>query len=224
MQHVTSKKRSRSASSDIAEVPAKKIATISSSLPTRMAKREENEVSPRELLMQIVKEKDTGIQIRDALAMKGFFSEYSEEEVAAYDAVVLSAIRTQDIEKLREFHKGGRPLKCSNNFGESLLHLACRRNFFDVVNFLIHEAKVPVRIRDDYGRTILHDAAWTCEPNFELIELILRECPDLMFIRDRRGHLPIEYARKSHWGSWNKFLGTRSGLVAQTAVCSQLLQ
>lgn len=189
-----------------------------------MVKREENEVSPQDFLMQIAKEKDTDIQIKNALDMKGFFSEYSEEEIAAYDSVALNAIRTQNIEKLREFHQSGRPLKCSNNFGESLLHLACRRNFVDVVKFLIHEAKVPARIRDDYGRTILHDAAWTCEPNFELIELILHECPDLLFIRDRRGHLPIAYARKSHWGVWNKFLRERKDLVVPSARGTHLLQ
>lgn len=220
---INSRKRSRSPSFD-AEPAVKKIATINSSLPLRMmVKREEKEVSPQEFLMQIVQENDVEVQIKDALELKGFFSEYSEEEIAAYDSVALTAIRTQNIEKLREFHENGRPLKCSNNFGESLLHLACRRNFVEVATFLIHEAKVPVRIRDDYGRTILHDAAWTCEPNFELIELILRECPDLLFIRDRRGHMPIAYARKSHWGAWNKFLRDRKELVVPAASWSHSL-
>ena len=153
--------------------------------------------------------------------MQGFFSEYTEEEIEAYDAEVLTAIRTQDIDTLREFLKKGRPLKCSNRFRESLLHLACRRNFLDVVKFLIHEAHVPVRVCDDYGRTILHDAAWTCEPNFDLIELILKECPDLLYMSDRRGHTPILYARKSHWSAWNKFLKSHPELVLPTTMVSR---
>ena len=156
--------------------------------------------------MQLVRSQGIDVDVHDSLSMNGFFSEYTSDELGSYDTDVLIAIRTRDVEKLRELHNGGRPLKCSNNFGESLLHMACRRGFVEVVTFLIHEAKVPVRLRDDYGRTILHDAAWNCEPNFELIQLILTECPDLLFMRDRRGHTPIAYARKSHWAAWNTFL------------------
>jgi hypothetical protein len=106
--------------------------------------------------------------------------------------------------------------------------MACRRGFVKVASsFLIHEANVPVCVRDDYGRTILHDAAWTYEPNFELIELILKGCPDLLFMSDRTGHMAISYARKSHWGAWNKFLkqnsdlrGTQSGVDTPTPLGS----
>lgn len=225
MQPILSRKRSRTDFFECESPVSKKIATINSSLPLRMAKpAEESVISPQELLMQILKEQKIEVQIKDALEIQDFFSEYTEEEVAAYDSTSLNAIRSQNVAKLREFHESGRPLKCSNTFGESLLHLACRRNFLDVAKFLIHEAKVPVRIRDDYGRTILHDAAWTCEPNFELIEVILRECPDLLFLRDRRGHLPIAYARKSHWSAWNKFLKERKELVVPTEPCLQSAQ
>ena len=200
--------------------PPVKIAKICSSLPARMMEQDENDIaSPQECMVQLVKSQGINVEIRDSLSIQGFFSDYTEEEVSAYDVTILNAIRSQDIEKLREFHNSGRPLKCSNNFGESLLHMACRRGFFDVVSFLVHEAKVSVRLRDDYGRTILHDAAWACEPNFELLELILTECPDLLYMRDRRGDTPISYARKSHWPAWNKFLKQKAELLIPT-ICS----
>jgi ankyrin repeat protein len=135
------------------------------------------------------------------------------EEMNAYTHDVLSAIRSQDIEKLREFHQRGRPLKCSNSFGESLLHMACHRGFVNVASFLIKEAGVTVRVRDDYGHTPMHDVCWTCEPNFELFELNMMACPDLIFMSDRRGNIPLEYARREHWGAYIKFLSEKHELL-----------
>jgi hypothetical protein len=189
-----------------------------------MLDQDENDISPQEYMMQIVQSQGIDVEIHDSLSVQGFFSEYTDEEVGAYDAEVITAIKTQNIEKLRHFRDIGRPLKCSNKFGESLLHMACRRGFLDVVSFLVHEAKVPVQVRDDYGRTILHDAAWACEPNFELVELILAECPDLLYMSDRRGHTPISYARKSHWSAWNKFLQQNAELVIPTISSLKSLQ
>mmetsp|Transcript_8899 Transcript_8899/g.14828 ORF Transcript_8899/g.14828 Transcript_8899/m.14828 type:complete len:206 (+) Transcript_8899:134-751(+) len=203
-QPTVSRKRSRTTVSLDCE-PAQKVACIRSALPDRMLEQDENDISPQDHVMQIVRSQGIDVEIRESLNMTGFFSEYTPEELASYDSDVLKAIRSQDIEKLREFHESGRPLKCSNSFGESLLHMACRRGFLKVAAFLIHEANVPVRVRDDYGRTILHDAAWTCEPNFELIAMILMECPDLLFMKDRRGDTAISYARKSHWGPGTSF-------------------
>jgi hypothetical protein len=177
----------------------KKVAKICSSLPDRMVTPHGTEtIHPEETLFRLME--DRGIQVRyqNSLTIPDFFFPHTDEEMNWYDTDVIQAIRQQNIGKLREFHQNGRPLKCSNRFGESLLHMACRRGFYDVAVFLIHEAKVPIQIRDDYGRTILHDAAWTCEPNFALLELILTECPDLLYMRDRRGDTPISYARKSH--------------------------
>jgi Ankyrin repeats (3 copies) len=196
----------------------KKVAKICSSLPDRMIFLHGMEtIHPEETLHRLMKDQDFEIRYQESLSLPDFFSLHTEEEMHYYDADVIEAIRQQNISKLREFHQNGRPLKCSNRFGESLLHMACRRGFYDVVLFLIHEAKVPVRIRDDYGRTVLHDAAWTCEPNFPLLQLILTECPDLLYMRDRRGDTPISYARKSHWSEWNQFLHQNVSLLIPTS-------
>jgi hypothetical protein len=47
-------------------------------------------------------------------------------------------------------------MNCFNRFGESLLHMDCRRGFEDTVEFLLDQPEVDVRICDDNGRTILH--------------------------------------------------------------------
>lgn len=135
-----------------------------------------------------------------------FFVGYSEAEMDAYGSQLLGAIRSRDVVELRRLHKAGQPLKCSNRFGESLLHLACRKGFCDVVALLVHEADVPLRVKDDFGRNPAHDACWTVTPNFQLMDLIVEICPDLFFVQDVRGHTPLDYVRREHWSVWNRYL------------------
>lgn len=182
----------------------------------------EQETSPQQYIMETLRSKGCTHQVTFSLRDQAFFSAPTDEEISAYCNDVLTAVRTRDIKKLRELHATGRPLKCSNQFGESLLHLACRRSFGDVASFLVKEAGVTVRVRDDYGRTPLHDACWTCEPNFELLELIIKECPELLFVRDRRGHMPLEYARREHWSAYVEFFSQRHDLFVGKIVKTAL--
>lgn len=135
-----------------------------------------------------------------------FYSPFTVAEMDAYGSDVLGAIRSQDLDALRQFHKSGKPLKCSNRFGESLLHLACRKGFADVVDMLINEAGVTLRVKDDFGRNPAHDACWTVEPNFQLMDLIVGSCPDLLLVKDVRGHTPLDYVRREHWPAWSEYL------------------
>lgn len=141
-----------------------------------------------------------------SLSANDFFIKHTEEQIKAYDVQVIQAVRAQDTNQLRNMHKAGRQLQCANKFGESLIHMACRRGFVDVVRFLVDEAGVSVRVRDDYGRTALHDACWTSEPNEELVEYLIRQCPELLLMSDKRGNAPFEYVRREHWGQWQRFL------------------
>ena len=192
-----------------------KIRRIISSHPRQITKcdilkdsKPNTATSPQQTLMDTVKSFGVEVAIESSLNVKEFFHEFSQSEIDAYDQVVLQAIRSRDMDQLRIFHNSGRPLNCSNRFGESLLHLACRRGFVDVATFLILDAGVTVQVKDDYGRTPLHDACWACEPNFELIQLILTQSPDLLFMSDRRGHCPLSYSRQEHWTAWNEFLSS----------------
>ena len=162
--------------------------------------------SPHQALLDAFSEQSKMATVRPTLSIDGFFIEHTEEQIKAYDMQVIEAIRSQDIEQLRQMHKSGRQLQCANKFGESLVHMACRRGFVDVVRFLVDEAGVSVRVRDDYGRTVLHDACWTSEPNEELVEYLIRQCPELLLMSDKRGNAPFEYARREHWGRWVTFV------------------
>ena len=89
-----------------------------------------------------------------------------------------------------------------------MLHLACRCQVATVVHFLISHADLPVAVQDDYGRTPLHDALWTAQPpNFVVVDLVLRKCPDLLLVADVRGHLPLCYAPAPAAAVWLQHFG-----------------
>jgi len=134
------------------------------------------------------------------------FLKPTEKMIADYKLELLQVFRENDVDKLRQLHQEGQSLQCCNRFGESLIHMACRRGWTDNVKFLVNEAGVSLMVQDDYGRTPLHDACWTAEPNFELVGFLIEQVPELLLIKDVRGHTPFNYVRKEHWPVWRQFL------------------
>jgi ankyrin repeat protein len=104
-------------------------------------------------------------------------------------------------------------MQCSNRFGESILHAACRRGAVRTLEFLLEEGKVDVRVICDYGRTPLHDACWTTSANLQVVRLLLEQCPDLLHITDRRNSTPLDYIHKDNWAEWGVFLKNNADLV-----------
>ena len=68
------------------------------------------------------------------------------------------AVQSGDLDKARELLETG---KCDVNYngGDTLLHCACRRGYFDLVRMLISELKADMNIVDEYNNTPLHVAA-----------------------------------------------------------------
>lgn len=135
-----------------------------------------------------------------------YFMKMTEEHVLAHTAQVEAAIRGQDYATLRDMLRNGHTLQTCNKHGESIVHIACRRGTVELLDFLISEAGVSTRIRDDVGRTPLHDACWTHKPNFEVVMLLLQTSPELLFIVDHRGATPLTYVPREAWGTWCQFL------------------
>jgi len=177
--------------------------------------------SPHKTILDVLSSKGREAIVRPSLNVTNFFVHHTQEQINAYDMEVIRAVRSQDIDQLRSMHKAGRTLQCANRFGESLIHMACRRGFTDVVRFLVDEANVSIKVRDDYGRTPLHDACWTCEPNEELVEFLMLQCPELLLMSDKRGNAPFEYVRTEHWARWVTFLSERRGKIclSHTSTC-----
>ena len=164
------------------------------------------ESHPQTTLVQLLQEAGYRATPRKAADMTDFFVQFTEEHVAAYDKEIVGALRARNIPLLRELQKKGKLLQCANRYGESLVHMACRRGFIEVLRFLVEEAGVSLRVKDDFGRTPLHDACWHAEPNLEMMDYLITHEPDLLLVQDSRGHFPFTYARKNHWKQWNSFL------------------
>lgn len=154
---------------------------------------------------------------------------YSEEEVHSIAAEKLvertyglvirnwnpeafEAVRSNNLEALKKLVSSGADLECYNRSGDSLIHIACRRGHTEILKYLVYEAGVSVNTVDTLNRTPLHDAFWTSEPNFEIVETLLRMAPEQAICADQRGHTPLDYARKQHLKIWLRFLLQRCSL------------
>jgi len=153
------------------------------------------------------------LQYQSSENPNSFFPSVSDDNLENYTSDLVSAVRSNDLESLRNFHASGRSLSCCNQFGESILHMACRRGFSEISSLLIEEADVSVRIIDDCGRTPLHDALWNKDCKFEIVDRLIRSDPSLLLFSDKRGHTPFSYARKEHWPRWIKFLWCRKEYI-----------
>ncbi|KAL3905285.1 MAG: hypothetical protein SGARI_004539 [Bacillariaceae sp.] len=164
-------------------------------------------ISPAQYLKEAFQEWDVTIQpTRD----QSNFLQATPERISAYDRDLLMVIRKQDIGELETLLEQGKlQHNACNAFGESLLHLACRKGMTQVVQFLVGTAKLSCWVHDDYGRTIWHDACWTVRPQWELVQFLLEQAPQLLTMSDVRGHIPLDYVPKSDWGVWLEFLKER---------------
>lgn len=141
------------------------------------------------------------------------FKKPTEEMLNTYTSELLAMVRKNMIKELRELHGNNALVNSCNQYGESLLHLSCRRSYTELTNFLVKEVNADLNIRDDYFRTPLHDACWTPTPNFELVDMLIREAPEHLVLEDVRGFTPFDYVRKDHWKQWLRFLWERRDLL-----------
>jgi len=132
-------------------------------------------------------------------------------QIQNYSNDVVSAVRSSNLSELQSIYNqyGKVALDTCNKFGESILHIACRRSTVSIVSYLINIVQINPRIKDDYGRNPLHDACWRSVPEYGIVELLLEKEYRLMYSKDVRGHLPFQYARKEHWADWITWFDTK---------------
>ena len=145
-----------------------------------------------------------------------FFLEINAARIHRYSGQAAKAVRAQDMDKLRQLQLNGvTSFDACNQQGESLVHLACRRRNTNLLRFLLLEAEVALQVRDDWGKSPLHEFAWNGRPNengqsrtdfFAAVKLILDKAPALLFAKDKRGFCPLQYVPKDSWNEWNQFL------------------
>eukprot|EP00542_Grammatophora_oceanica_P011879 CAMPEP_0194049612 /NCGR_PEP_ID=MMETSP0009_2-20130614/30787_1 /TAXON_ID=210454 /ORGANISM="Grammatophora oceanica, Strain CCMP 410" /LENGTH=596 /DNA_ID=CAMNT_0038695813 /DNA_START=236 /DNA_END=2026 /DNA_ORIENTATION=+ len=143
-----------------------------------------------------------------ALDLKGVFHKHTSEELAAYDRDVITAVNRADLQQLRTLHSSGHLMEASNQFGETLVHGACRRGSLDVTRFLVNEGGATLMCCDQQGMTPLHLACRTPKPNYELVSFILQQdrAHDLIFVADKRGYTPLDCTPSQTWSGWIDFI------------------
>ncbi|EJK66745.1 hypothetical protein THAOC_12302 [Thalassiosira oceanica] len=166
------------------------------------------EVRPMDVVVSALRSRGASSEVLPSGDMEpGYFVEVTEMYVQ--DAV--DAIRGNDVACLRRLREDGRVLDCGNGFGETLMHMACRRSDVGVISMLLTEGRASLRVRDDFGRTPFHDACWRTEPDLDILDLLLDNAPELLMLSDKRGHTPLDYSRRQHWGMLVSFLEGRKG-------------
>lgn len=138
------------------------VLAVHSSASVRMENSDETRsiqtnIKPEEYLRSILRESNVSMSSIDAPSVP--FLPITKQQQSSYPKAALAA-RNEDLAALKQLYRAGNNMQCSNSFGESILHIVCRRGNHDMLYFLVDVAKVTVRVRDDLGRTPLHDAAW----------------------------------------------------------------
>jgi hypothetical protein len=131
----------------------------------------------------------------------------------SYDSDIVTAVRQKDMASIKAAHAAGKDVNCRNPFGESVVHMSCRKGSRDILYFLLHKAGASVRICCDSGRNPLHDACWTAKPSFDCVKIVLHQCPDLLLSKDKRGFTPLDYVPRDCWRAWNMFFDEHQELL-----------
>jgi hypothetical protein len=151
----------------------------------------------------------------------GYYCKPTALQKASYGVKILQAVRTSDEGLLKRMLDCGLSPNPCNTFGESVVHMVCRRGDSKLLNILL-DAGCSLQVTDDFGRTPLHDACWTAEPSFACVELILDTDERLLHIVDCRGSSPLSYVRREHWIQWVEFFKGRADKYwAPRNICEQ---
>ena len=176
-------------------------------LRSKIVKKPSN---PDEFLQALLSLKGRTVQYQSAasLSAKGLFPKITEEFTRGYTMELVTAVRNDDVATLRRIQAENptRTLLCGSKFGDSIIHLACRRSCVKVLEYLLCELDLSPQLVCDYGRTPLHDALWNTKLNERILTLLLKKCPDLLFVTDHRGSTPLSYTPHDQWTLVCRFL------------------
>lgn len=160
-------------------------------------------VSPQSFLDSLLSSR--GYSTKNYCSLEGgYYCKPTPLQKASYGIQLVRAVRSSNAALLGELLRCGLSRNPCNAFGESLVHMVCRRSDYALLKALV-EHGCSLQVSDDFGRTPLHDACWTSEPCFECIELILLTDKRLLRLVDCRGSSPLAYVQKDNWRKWIDF-------------------
>lgn len=187
--------------------PSSKSMQVEHILRSKLSKKPSN---PDEFVQTLLLLKGRTVQFQSAasLSAKGFFPKVTDEFSRGYTMELVTAVRNDDVAALRRIHEENptMPTLCGSKFGDSIIHLACRRSCVKVLEYLLCEMNLSPQLVCDYGRTPLHDALWNTKLNVRILTLLMNKCPELLFVTDNRGSTPLSYTPRDQWTNVCRFL------------------
>eukprot|EP00522_Entomoneis_paludosa_P008251 CAMPEP_0172456780 /NCGR_PEP_ID=MMETSP1065-20121228/17545_1 /TAXON_ID=265537 /ORGANISM="Amphiprora paludosa, Strain CCMP125" /LENGTH=374 /DNA_ID=CAMNT_0013210015 /DNA_START=262 /DNA_END=1386 /DNA_ORIENTATION=- len=166
--------------------------------------KERSKFAPQTILDEQLKNRNFPTDTYNTL-QTAYYSPPNPFQRASYGPTMIRLVRDGDVEGLRDALAAGLSPNPCNQFGESLVHMACRRGKMEVLQVLL-DAGASIQVADDYGRTPLHDACWAAEPAFDVVQALLQVDNRLFYMKDCRGALPLSYVHKDHYAEWQAFL------------------
>lgn len=161
-------------------------------------------IPPHDFLAKLLNKR--GYSSKDISALNSQYRRIpTAKQILDYDVNLVNAVRTSDLDSLKKFKESGKCMSACNQYSESIVHMACRRSEYNLIDFLLQNGG-DVQIVDDFGRTPLHDACWRPEPNFDVVTLLLDRNPTLLQLADIRGSTPLHYVRESDWLQWCAYI------------------
>jgi len=186
---------------------AENISPLADPIP-KLPPSPESNIRPQDFLWALLEFKGFTPKCFPSFSIPGFFLPVTPEMTDGYDMELVTAVRQQNVAQLEQIAKARPSIQSCNRFGESIVHTACRTGSVPILQCLMTHG-VSLRVRCEAGRTPLHDACWTSHVNFDLIRLLVQQCPDFLYITDQHGFSPLAYFEKSRpemWKQWNDFL------------------
>ena len=147
----------------------KKVPLLPSALVPGSTNSSEGTINPQDFLNRMLKKRGYCTTTFSS-TNSAYYNRPTPLQQASYDLYLVDLAKNGDTQKLKEIFSAGLSLNPANSFGDSLLHMICRRGWDMVLSFLVDEFHVDVRVSDDHGRTPLHE---TCVSTAHTIALQL---------------------------------------------------
>ena len=113
-------------------------------------------IDPQDFLNRMLKQRSYSTTSFSSIE-SAYYNRPTPLQQASYDLYLIDVAKNGNIDKLKDIFNAGLSPNPSNTFGDSLLHMICRRGWDGVLGFLVNELRVGVQIADDHGRTPLHE-------------------------------------------------------------------
>ncbi|KAL3921051.1 MAG: hypothetical protein SGILL_002958, partial [Bacillariaceae sp.] len=177
-------------------------------------------ISPSTYLAMTLKNRKLKERISPfSLEQAMFFEPYQEGDM---ELEFLRALRSNNLELLRNVAATHELEDVRNQFGENPVHLLCRMGMpTAILEYLVVDKNVPLNVRDRFGRSPLHNACMVAVPNFDNVEFLLEHAPRLFLFEDDSGNTPFECIPRRSFDRWIRFLSQRNILKRITSKLEQ---